>query len=447
MSLVVEYSGKLYTCLSLDDIIAEHKQWPKFNRDMSIFDYCLETIFLSFHLKFAAVVGFFHSLSLVTMLLLCVCMFFIRRRCCFFLQAFVVFTISLIEWLLCVHWIIWFRVVGCLAFRMQPRLYFHLLHWEHRKNCQTIHYTFFPFDIRSLCSPCSMLTHSYCCYSSVFMDAVSWVHAKYIHLHTKVYGFVTAYEERMCYWSCPLNRKFNGNEVFVCWAHTINSARTLRIQNIQANRKRKKIGRYGASNGERAFLRLFFPCVGWDCIIRVAITFDHPHTLCQLSSVNIRPFNACGCCHFVQWMIQPISRKYPHIHTSHTRSHTRSHVVHTDSLTSFLHSARDTSFWVAGESFFIINIFTESHPQNFSGVQFSSIRAWVTSRRMSLFWNRLIEILEKYYSVWRHFNASHQFLLSNKFIVELKRHNLCAIDNQNQTSINLRIYRCFYSKF
>lgn len=258
MSLVVEYSGKLYTCLSLDDIIAEHKQWPKFNRDMSIFDYCLETIFLSFHLKFAAVVGFFHSLSLVTMLLLCVCMFFIRRRCCFFLQAFVVFTISLIEWLLCVHWIIWFRVVGCLAFRMQPRLYFHLLHWEHRKNCQTIHYTFFPFDIRSLCSPCSMLTHSYCCYSSVFMDAVSWVDAKYIHLHTKVYGFVTAYEERMCYWSCPLNRKFNGNEVFVCWAHTINSARTLRIQNIQANRKRKKIGRYGASNGERAFLRLFF---------------------------------------------------------------------------------------------------------------------------------------------------------------------------------------------
>lgn len=94
----------------------------------------------------------FFSLSLVTMLLLCVCMFFIRRRCCFFLQAFVVFTISLIEWLLCVHWIIWFRVVGCLAFRMQPRLYFHLLHWEHRKNCQTIHYTFFPFDIRSLLS-------------------------------------------------------------------------------------------------------------------------------------------------------------------------------------------------------------------------------------------------------------------------------------------------------
>lgn len=90
------------------------------------------------------------------------------------------------------------------------------------------------------------------------MDAVSWVDAKYIHLHTKVYGFVTAYEERMCYWSCPLNRKFNGNEVFVCWAHTINSARTLRIQNIQANRKRKKNRSLWSIECERAFLRLFF---------------------------------------------------------------------------------------------------------------------------------------------------------------------------------------------
>lgn len=109
--------------------------------------------------------------------------------------SFFLFLVYDIQKLCCVHWIKWFSRCCCLAFRMQPRLYFSLLRSNIEK-LSNIHYDFF-FPIRY---PLFVFgTHSYCCY--IFSYAVSSDNESTTQTGTTVTALLCTV--RMCHRSCP----------------------------------------------------------------------------------------------------------------------------------------------------------------------------------------------------------------------------------------------------